>query len=112
MFEKILKEISLPNDWKLYLGKDESRNYIQITCDGICNVTGKAFPWKSRKWYLSKYMTDGEVVQTVFLATLVAMEHEVREQFKYKGESIFDPHYDIEKLVNLRKDPSSIKARD
>lgn len=29
-------------------------------------------------------------------------EHEARENFKYKGASIFDPHYDVEKLFELR----------
>jgi hypothetical protein len=68
--------------------------------------------WRGRKWFLSEHMTDGEVVQTALMACLAASEHEIREQFKYRGVSIFDPHYDIERLVELRKDPASIKERD
>lgn len=69
--------------------------------NGTCNVTGKPMPWWGRKFYISPHMTDGEIVQTIFLACKVAMEHELREQFLYKGQAVFDPHYDIEKLVEL-----------
>jgi hypothetical protein len=54
-----------------------------------------------RKWRLSAWMTKSEVVQTAFMAYLAWMEHEVRESFKYKGEAIFSPHYDVDALVKL-----------
>lgn len=65
----------------------------------ICNVTGGPLPWWGRKWYVSPHMTDGEIVQTVFLAIRTAQEHELREQFKFKGMRVFDPHYDIHNLI-------------
>lgn len=64
--------------------------------------TGAPLPWRGRKWLISEHMTDGEIVQTVFKATMTAAEHELREGFKYRGQPIFDPHYDLEKLVELR----------
>lgn len=85
--------------------------YLQISASESCNVTGKPMIWNSRKWLLSKHMTDGEIVQTAFKAIMTAMEHEVREQFTYKGVSVFDPHYDIEKLVELRSSADAIKER-
>lgn len=87
--------------------------YLQVECvEGACNVTGAPMVWKGRKWRLSPYMTDGEVVQTAFLAVMAANEHETREKFTYKGVSVFDPHYDIEKLVELRRQPDALKERD
>lgn len=109
---EIRKRIELPNNWQLFIGQDDQRWYFQIFCEGRCNVTGRDMNWSGRKWHLSKYMTDGELVQTVLKACLTAAEHEIREQFKYRGVSIFDPHYDIEKLVELRSDPNSIKERN
>jgi hypothetical protein len=47
-------------------------------------------------------MTKSEVVQTAFKAALTAIEHEARERFTYRGQSIFDPHYDVDQLVELR----------
>jgi hypothetical protein len=85
--------------------------YLQITCDSKCNITGEALTWSSRKWLLSRHMTDGEIVQTAFKATLTALEHECRETFKYRGQAIFDPHYDIERLVELRSQANALKER-
>jgi len=68
--------------------------------------------WRGRAWSLSIYMTDGEIVQTCLLALLTFLEHETREHFTYKGQSIFDPHYDIDKLVALRAQPEATKGRD
>ena len=57
--------------------------------------------WSGRKWRLSSHMTKGEIVQTAFAAVLAWEEHECREAFKYKGQSVFSPHYNIESLVRL-----------
>lgn len=78
---------------------------------GRCNVTGEALSWKGRKWRLSTHMTDGEVVQTAFLAVMTALEHETRECFKFDGVSVFDPHYDIHKLVDLRRRSGALAER-
>lgn len=87
--------------------------YLQVSCsEGTCNVTGKPMFWRGRKWRLSYHMTDGEIVQTAFMAVMAANEHETREKFTYRGVTVFDPHYDIEKLVELRKRPDALKERD
>lgn len=51
-----------------------------------------------RKWYLSPYMTDTELVRTAHKAVRAAVEHECDENFKYKGAAIFSPHTDVELL--------------
>lgn len=85
--------------------------YLQITARGQCNTTGEDVDWNGRKWMLSEHMTPGEIVQTAFKAIMTAVEHETREQFRYFGQPIFDPHYDIDALVALRMNPASIKER-
>lgn len=95
-----------------FLLKHDGNYYLQVECnEGTCNVTGQPLVWRGRKWRLSPHMTDGEVVQTAFMATMAAMEHEIREKFTYRTVSVFDPHYDIEKLVALRKQPDALKER-
>jgi hypothetical protein len=86
--------------------------YLQIESADKNNVTGEDYVWRSRKWQLSQHMTDSEIVQTAFKAVLTALEHEAREQFLYRGVSVFDPHYDVERLVELRRDPASISERE
>lgn len=54
---------------------------------------------KSGKYYISPYATKGEVVQKCLLACIQFMEHEVRENFKYKGLRIFGPHISLDALI-------------
>jgi hypothetical protein len=99
-------------DWRFALTYDGSI-WLKIKCpNGICNVSGEAWAWSGRKWRLSEYMTKSELVQTAFKAVLTAEEHECRENFKYRGASIFDPHYDVDKLVDLRQRHDALDERD
>lgn len=100
-------------DYSIHLGRDESRFYLQISNGraGVCNVTGESWNWRGRKWFLSEHMTNSEIVGTAFKAILTAVEHEAREMFKYRGESIYDPHYDVEKLVELRRSVDALEER-
>lgn len=58
-------------------------------------------PQHCRKWYVSPYSTESEIVETAWKAVKTAMEHEVREKFMYRGRRIFSPHFDVNKLVDL-----------
>lgn len=66
-------------------------------------VTGRRTRLTGRKWLLSPAMTKSEVIQTAFKAVLTAVEHEVRERFRYAGQPIFHPHYDVDALWRLAR---------
>lgn len=86
--------------------------YLQVECWSADNdEPSRRIQWKSRKWLLSQHMTEGEVVQTCLMATLAALEHEAREKFTYEGTRLFDPHFDIRKLMALRQSEGSILER-
>ena len=114
----ILGNIVLPYGWTGKVGINELADgrhqyYLQIEDkNGVCNVTGKPDPWRGRKWALSQFMTDGEIVNTIWKAAMTAAEHELREGFKYKGVTIYDPHYDPDALVDFMKTKGSRKWRD
>lgn len=74
-------------------------DYLQVAFQDTDNVTGLMSVQKGRKWRLSEHMTKSELVQTALAAVLLAVEHEVREQFTYRGQAIFSPHYDVDDLV-------------
>lgn len=88
-------------DWRFQVMRDGDRLYLQLRWKDTCSVTGAPHPQSSRKWLLSPYMTKSEFVQTCLKAVLTAMEHEVRERFKYKGEAVYRPHYDVDALHHL-----------
>lgn len=110
LVEEVLRDIRY-EDYSFVVVPKDSVLLLQIVCTGTCNVTGEPLKWKSRKWFLSPHMTRGEIVQTAFKAVMTALEHEARELFKYKDVAIFDPHYDIDKLVELRSQTDALKER-
>lgn len=109
-FRSILDEVKYPGfEFELVSHADEY--WLRIACDGVDNETGKPHRWHGRPWRLSTHMTNGEVVQTAFLALKVAIEHEMRELFTYKGATVFNPHFDIDRLVSFASTKKSIKER-
>ena len=109
-FQKVIATVEYPG-FEFVVRGDHGGLYLQVRCEATCNVTGEPMNWSGRKWRLSKFMTKSELVQTAFKAVITATEHEVREQFKYKGTSIFDPHYDVDALHALRQSPNSLEER-
>lgn len=77
--------------------------YLQLRYVEADIVTGDPMDQHGRKWMLSPHMVRSEVVQTALKAVLTSMEHRAREAFKYKGERIFGPHFDVEALVALAR---------
>lgn len=55
--------------------------------------------WHGRKWRVSAFSTEREVVGTAFAAVHMAVEHEAREGFRYQGAAVFGPHMPIGHLV-------------
>lgn len=86
--------------------------YIQVRCEGTCNKTGEPMKWHGRKWLVSPWATEGEIVQTSFLAVMTALEHEARENFKFKGQAVLDPHYDPWVLWKVRQTPGATVERE
>jgi hypothetical protein len=75
--------------------------YLQAEFISPCSQTGKLTLQKTRKWQLSQHMTESELIQTAFKCVLTAIEHEAREQFKYKGCAVYGPHFDVKALIEL-----------
>jgi hypothetical protein len=79
----------------------EPRVFIQIEYDAPNTKTGEDGSWKGRKWYLSKWMTDDEIVKTAYLAFRTCIEHEVLESFSVDNVRIFNPHVNFEELIKI-----------
>ena len=97
-------------DWRLILGIDGTRLYIQWSFRAR-NWSLPGHPmhsWTSRKWHLSAYMTESEVVQTALKAAITAEDHEAREAFHYLGLRPFQPHIPLTALLEVC---SNIEAR-
>lgn len=82
---------------KLYGG----RIYVQTSYKSPCSKTGELKEWKGRKYYLSQFMTDDEIVKTCYVAFEQSVKHEVMEGFKVDGIILFNPHVNFEELLSV-----------
>jgi hypothetical protein len=105
---EIVEQITF-RDWRWRLGQDDHRMWLQVEFDAPdaeCRcatrpqLCGHHKPriQRGRKWFLSAHMTRSEIVQTALMAALAAVEHEAREDFRYRGQAVFAPHFDVEAL--------------
>ena len=78
-----------------------SRIFMQVAYSSPCTKTGNMENWSGRKWYLSEFMTDDEIVKTAWCAFEAAVKHEVMEGFKVDGIILFNPHVDFESLLSI-----------
>ncbi len=95
----VLDHVRYKRGWSLLVRSETNNIYLQWVFDGPCADTGEIKPQHCRKWRLSVYMTEGELVQTAFAAALAAEEHECREFFGYKGVRVFGPHIKFSALM-------------
>ena len=72
--------------------------------------TGEPAVQRARKWYISPWMTETEMVETAFKACRTSMEHVLKEHFLYKGRRVYSPHFTIEARVRAC-DEGSFDAR-
>lgn len=99
-------------EMKVVEGGDITTAYMQVRCrEGVDTTTGGAADWKGRKWQLSRYMTDSEIVVTAWAAVQRALLHEAAEMFKFRDAAIFDRHINVHGLVELVKGPDALDGR-
>lgn len=114
-FKDILRDVACP-PYTIAIVLSGQDIYLQVSAMLPDNTAQGAAPpvvleQKGRKWRLSVHMTRSEVVQTALKACLAFEEHELRERFKYRGRSIFDPHYDVDLLHSLRGQVDALDER-
>ena len=101
MIQEVLEQVTYKAGWELNFVNAETP-YIQVSCaDAVCAVSGEPAPYRGAKHYLSKWMCRQELVGKAYGAIRDAEEHEMRENFRYRGRSIYNPHIDPDVLVDV-----------
>lgn len=100
--------------WEIQVHQnDRDQIYLQVVeLNGIDNVTGEQIQWSSRKWFISPHMAVSELVRTAYKAVQTAMMHELDEKFKYKGVAIYDPHRNVDLLVEIAGRNDAVDDRE
>lgn len=55
----------------------------------------------TRKWYISPFMTESEVVETVWLCVQRSMLHVASEHFTYYGKRVYSQHFDVHARLEM-----------
>ena|SRR5271154_939095 len=55
----------------------------------------------TRKYYLSPYMTESEIVETAWLAVQRSQLHVASEHFTYHGRRIYSQHFDVQRRIDM-----------
>lgn len=99
-------------NWNFIVGARGDEFFLQVKffAPDIGDPT-KLVEQSGRKWWISRYMTKSEVVQTAFLACLKAEEHECREQFHYREQTIFCPHFSVDELADFSQQTTRDKRK-
>lgn len=50
----------------------------------------------TRKWYISPFMTESEIVETCWAMVCRSQIHVASEHFQYKGRRVYSQHFDVE----------------
>lgn len=111
--DNLIRSISYKPGWSIHYGKDKefdhSRTYLQVTVSETAEASMDSRPphtrkaWKGAKHYLSPHMCRQEIIGVAFGAIRAAEDHEMREWFRYRGVSIYNPHLDPDFLADAIK---------
>jgi hypothetical protein len=117
---RLLERIAVPSrlfprdHWRVSrVSPDGGSGYlIQLIFSGpdVEKPLGEPEEQHCRKWYVSCFATDTEVVRTAYKACEAALLHELDESFLLDDQRIFNPHRDIECLRQLaEKNPVDVR---
>jgi hypothetical protein len=99
--QDLIRENVRFRDWRFLVQGGLSGYLLSIEFQVPHEATGKPVVKRSRKWRMSETITKSELIHTVFMAVMNAMEQEVREQFVYRGRAIFSSSLNVESLHRI-----------
>ena len=119
-FQTIIDDVSYKPGWSIRTGIEDDgahpRMWMQVCVSTEAEISfdvieKRRIPWRGAKHYLSMHMCRNEIVSMAYHAIERAELHEVKEWFRYKGRSIFNPHLDPDVLADVASRKSSFNVR-
>ena len=98
--DAILAQVAYPG-FTWHTDQAGNRLWLRASFVAPCNVTGEPEIQWTRRWYVSHESTRSEVVLTALKCVLTSVEHEARENFKYRGKMIFHGHIDVDTMWEM-----------
>lgn len=98
-FEDLIAEV-VCGQFDFHVSVYNGTPYLQIVFEAPDAETGEVKIQYCRKWTLQYTMCDTEVIRTAYKAAEAAVIHELQESFTYRGARVYDPHLNINALVD------------
>lgn len=102
-FIEDLRFTGWPLGWRYVAIVDSERLYLQVEFERKDINTGELGWGRGRRWEISRDMDEGSIVKTAFAATKAILEHEGHEGFEYRGVRLFDPHFDLHRMMEATR---------
>lgn len=118
--DEIVDCVTYKPGWLIDVSYDRNgvpaRPYLQVVVSSEAEAarnahSGKVEPWNGAKHYLSPHMCRQEIVGKCYQAIQDAELHEMREWFRYRGASIYNPHLDPDALVPVARKLKNFSVR-
>lgn len=90
-------------DWKFIVKPLGDGSYVQVMFQDKDTDNGQDVIIRGRKWYVSPYAIEDEVVKTCWMAVEAALKHEAMESFLVDGRAPFHPHNDSFEMAYINK---------
>ncbi len=74
--------------------------WLQVTFPAVDIHTGELENQRGRKWLVSPFATDSEIVFTALAAVKMALHHKAHESFLVDGQRLVAPHVDAFALAD------------
>jgi hypothetical protein len=100
--EKVLNEVGFMDRKFLLMEKGDGwmvqMSYLEADIE---KPDSEPVEQKTRKWYVSGFMTETEIVETCWAMVQRSMMHIAGEHFTYKGRRVYSPHFDVNARIEL-----------
>ncbi len=100
--QNILKDVSFQDRQFLLLDKGDGfliqMSYMEADVD---HPADGPVEQKTRKWYVSPYMSETEIVETCWAAVQRSQLHIAGEHFRYRNKQVYSPHFEVNARMYL-----------
>lgn len=97
--QNIISKVTFPTRKLVVLNREDLKGYLLLVeyYEEDLDKPGSTekILQKGRKWYISPFSTETEIVETAFKAVKTSILHQTAEHFKYHGERVYSPHFTI-----------------
>lgn len=102
LVESVVSRVSF-RGWRFIVGELGDGFYVQAAFPAEdSDNPGVTTEQKGRKWYISRFALQDEIIKTCWVAVELALRHEALESFHLDGVAIFHPHTVCDALLAMQ----------